>query len=92
MGAYGYNYMTDRGEGQSRTRAALTSVPQAGADMYISATMAESGLETGAIIGSFVGPEGTVVGGAVGAVVGLAAGFVTSNVTNNIISDIGNWF
>ncbi|MET7735850.1 RHS repeat-associated core domain-containing protein [Streptomyces sp. NPDC005402] len=92
VAAYGYNYMTDRGEGQSRTRAALTSVPQAGADMYISATMAESGLETGAIIGSFVGPEGTVVGGAVGAVVGLAAGFVTSNVTNNIISDIGNWF
>ncbi|MFE3852406.1 RHS repeat-associated core domain-containing protein [Streptomyces griseorubiginosus] len=92
VAAYGYNYMTDRGEGQSRTRAALTSVPQAGADMYISATMAESGLETGMIIGSFVGPEGTVVGGAVGAVVGLAAGFVTSNVANNIISDIGNWF
>nr|WP_275424805.1 RHS repeat-associated core domain-containing protein [Streptomyces sp. SID13726] len=89
VAAYGYNYMTDRGEGQSRTRAALTSVPQAGADMYISATMAESGLETGAILGSFVGPEGTVVGGAVGAVIGLAAGFVTSNVTNNIISDIG---
>ncbi len=90
--AYGYNYMQARQEGQSRTRSAVTSTAQAGADSYISLTMAESGLEAGAIVGSFVGPEGTVIGGAVGGVLGLGAGFVTSNIANNVISDVGSWF
>ncbi|MEY9840193.1 RHS repeat-associated protein [Streptacidiphilus sp. EB103A] len=90
--AFGYNYLQDRGNGDTRTRAVATAIPQAAADTYISASLAASGMEDGMFIGSFVGPEGTVVGAAVGAVAGLAVGFVTSNVTNNVIADIGSWF